>query len=550
MRLIALASLVFLFTAIFLLYPQNDVSGPIGIVIPHHDMVAETRAAYLSKVSDRIKPKTIVVMSPDHFDAVSGTIAASDRLWETSVGEIIPDTDLIQRLQISVQNEPFLSEHGITSLVKEIKQFFPSSKIVPVLINRSATYEEVILLTRSLYSECPDCFLVSSVDFSHTNDAMVADLHDTLTMRELFDADSEALYKEAEVDSPESLVALTTWAKLHNHNKFELFSHTNSGFLSDARSGEMTTHIIGGYYAGESDYEESVVTFMATGDLSLSRGVHNQIQKQSGLLDKLGERFFWGVDVSLVNLEGYFSNDFDQAVWEQEPPLFPISKENVKYLDFLRVNTVNLANNHTRDGGDAGFQNTLSVLKDNNIEVIGDHSDISEASVRVEQIGDVKVAFIGVYTHQPFSNLVEAIQKLSESGHHVVVYAHWGEEFNTLSNTVQQAMARDWIDAGADLVIGSHPHVVQDFELYQDRPIIYSLGNFIFDQNFSEDVQTGAVIGGKFERDSVSLFVSPVNSYLEPYVIENNKYKGYVENWTKNWSSNLQDDGYFTFDLQ
>ena len=118
---------------------------------------------------------------------------------------------------------------------------------MPILINRSATYEESVNLTKELYQNCPDCLLIASVDFSHTSDAMVANLHDVLVMRGLLSLNSEMLYKEAEVDSPESLVVLSTWAKLHNQNTFKEFSHTNSGFLSGVKSGEMTTHITGGY---------------------------------------------------------------------------------------------------------------------------------------------------------------------------------------------------------------------------------------------------------------------------------------------------------------
>ncbi len=193
---------------------------------------------------------------------------------------------------------------------------------------------------------------------------------------------------------------------------------------------------------------------------------------------------------------------------------------------------------------------TLGILDTNNVGVIGNNDDIAKSTIRIEEVGEVKIAFVGVYTHKPFSNLIETVEKLSESGHHVVVYAHWGEEFNVLSNTVQQQMARDWIDAGADMIIGSHPHVVQDFEVYKGRPIAYSLGNFVFDQNFNDEVTVGAVVGGKFDNESLSVFLVPVNTYLEPSVVENRKYNNYVESWTTDWSDYLQKDGYFTFDLQ
>jgi len=547
---IALVVSILISIAGFLWYQQTKLAEPSGIVVPHHDMVAETRAAYFEKISKLIQPETIILVSPDHFDRNNKPIVISNKTWETSIGNIEPDTELISKLSQTVYNESFLSEHGITSLLKDIRYYFPSSKIVPILINRSATYEESLNLTKELYQNCPDCLLIASVDFSHTSDAMVADLHDILVLRGLLSLNSEMLYKEAEVDSPESLVVLTTWAKLHNQNTFKEFSHTNSGFLSGVKSGEMTTHIIGGYYKGKEKSNEDSVTFMIGGDLSLSRGVHQRIQKQPNLFERIGERFFWGADISLLNFEGYFSQDFDQSVWNMEPPLLPISTEHKKLLDSLRVKAVSLANNHSSDGGIKGFEKTISILKEQNVDIIGDNQNIAESTIKVKKIGDVSVAFISVYAHEPFSNLTKKIRELSDSGFYVVVYTHWGEEYATVANNSQKDMAHDWIDAGADLIVGSHPHVVQNFEVYDGRPIAYSLGNFVFDQSFSSEAQVGAVLGGKFDTESLSLFVVPTNSYLEPYVLNDDKYTDYVESWTEDWKDYLQDDGYFKFDLQ
>ncbi len=547
--ILALVVSILISIAVFLWYQQAKSSVPSGIVVPHHDMVAETRAAYFEEISRQIQPETIILVSPDHFDRNSKPIVISNKTWGTSIGNIEPDIELISKLSQTVYNESFLSEHGITSLLKDIRHYFSSSKIVPILINRSATYEESVNLTKELYQNCPDCLLIASVDFSHTSDAMVANLHDVLVMRGLLSLNSEMLYKEAEVDSPESLVVLSTWAKLHNQNTFKEFSHTNSGFLSGVKSGEMTTHITGGYYDGKEIPSEDSVTFTIGGDISFSRGVHQRIQKQPNLFERIGDRFFWGVDVSLLNFEGYFSKAFDQSVWNMEPPLLPISMEHKRLLGSLRVNTVSLANNHSRDGGKEGFQETISTLKELNIDFIGSDQSVAESSIKIKHIGDVSVAFISVYTHEPFSNLTEKIRELSDSGYYVVVYAHWGEEYVTVANNSQVDMAHDWIDAGADLVVGSHPHVVQNFEVHNGRPIAYSLGNFVFDQSLSSEVQTGAVLGGKFDKESLSLFVVPTNSYLEPYVLNDDKYTDYVESWTEDWKDYLQDDGYFKFGL-
>jgi poly-gamma-glutamate synthesis protein (capsule biosynthesis protein) len=76
----------------------------------------------------------------------------------------------------------------------------------------------------------------------------------------------------------------------------------------------------------------------------------------------------------------------------------------------------------------------------------------------------------------------------------LIVFTHWGTEYVPTQNNDQRAMARLAIDTGADLVVGAHPHVIQPNEVYRDKPIIYSLGNFIFDEMWSDDVRTGEVL--------------------------------------------------------
>jgi poly-gamma-glutamate synthesis protein (capsule biosynthesis protein) len=74
------------------------------------------------------------------------------------------------------------------------------------------------------------------------------------------------------------------------------------------------------------------------------------------------------------------------------------------------------------------------------------------------------------------------------------VAIHWGEEYRDVSNKRQQTLGRALIDAGADVIIGHHPHVVEEIELYRGKPIFYSLGNFIFDQYFSKETQEGLAV--------------------------------------------------------
>jgi len=159
---------------------------------------------------------------------------------------------------------------------------------------------------------------------------------------------------------------------------------------------------------------------------------------------------------------------------------------------------VSLANNHSGDWGKAGFADALVRLEDARVPVFG--GGRTERAARAPLVltsRGRRVALLGYNDFPPRSFaatrrspgtawLIEkhVIADLRAAHTHadlVVLYLHWGEELEDTPTPAQQALARRLIDAGADAVIGAHPHVTQTIEWYRDRPIVYILGNFVFD---------------------------------------------------------------------
>ncbi len=497
--------------------------GPVGIVVPHHDMVASARAAYLEKVSAHISPKTIILLSPDHFGTNLAPLVASTREWETSVGTVVPDLSLIKALKLPTDSADFKGEHGVTTLLRDIRTYFPSSRLVPIMVSTKTSYEQVERFVTNLYAECPDCLLIASVDFSHTSEADIADLHDVYTERELQQGDAKALFKGAEVDSGACLAALALWADLHKAQRFETFSHTNSGYITSHQVGEMTTHFIGGYSVGKPvTIHDDTVTLQFGGDVMFARGVeeiHTKNPKEA-LVGILGERFFWGVDAAIVNLEGVFSNDTDyQSYWNDYPPKLRFSPVFISALKEAHISAVSLANNHRFDGGEEEYKFTVNLLKKYTIAPLTNRNG-DDPSVQVVTQGDTKVAIMTIATHGEFNDIAPIIEKYTKQDYFVIIFAHWGSEYETEHSPTQEMMAERWIDAGARLVVGSNPHVVQPVGVYKGVPIIYSLGNLLFDQEQSEIVQIGAVLGVKITKEGQELFLVPVSSYLKPVVLD------------------------------
>lgn len=523
----------------------------VGIVIPHHDMVAPARLAYLKKIASTQQPATMVVLSPDHFNQNRTPITAADKEWVTSRGILEPDTQLLSTLTLPINNQSFDNEHGITSLLNNLKEVFPHSRLLPVMLSRSATYAEVSEFISALNTECPQCLLVASVDFSHTSTLLGARLHDRLTYRALSATDPITLYRQAEVDSPESLAALTLWARLHDAPLFSLFSHTSAGEITNTNVGEMTTHFIGGYSKGEPNLKhQNEVTLMIGGDVMFARGVDKTHADDPSYspFSELGERFFWGVDIAIVNLEGVFSlGDYSEG-WYELPPRLRFSSNYIPALTYARINAVSMANNHTFDGGEGEALYTSNSLRGQDITTLG--YPRASSTVLLKENGTTKVAIIGIATHEQTGDIAADVLKYSKAGYRVITYLHWGNEYETTHTETQEEMAKRLINAGADLVVGSHPHVVQDVSVYQGVPIVYSLGNLLFDQNQSPATTVGAVLSVALTPEGTELSMIPVHTYLTPKVVASPEAERYQAIWTEPWVQYKTGEGEFLFPYQ
>lgn len=488
---------------------HRDEQLIVGLVIPHHEMVAGIREAFLKEVSARVQPKTIILMSPDHFEQGSAPIVTTTRTWRTVDGDFEPETNVIEALGVINDDVAFSGEHGIANVLGPLKRAFPRATIVPIMVARTATYVDVEALVETLATNCSDCLFVASVDFSHAHDRAVASLHDEVSLRALENSDSELAYMKAEVDSPESLVALIEWARFNGGGAFDIFSHTNSGTLSKERAGEMTTHIMGAYLRGEKSHRDSY-SFMIGGDTMFARTVANW----KNPFEKLGDRFFWGVDDAVLNLEGVFDSRTDRSArregWMKMPPVLAFNLGYANKLRGARVSAVGMHNNHSEDGGVDGYTFTKKVLQKVGIVPIGGESAHGIGVYKPKGTA-IPVAYVTLDTLAGIPDFKTTMEQLRD--YRTIVFIHWGREYEPTHNATQEAIAYQLVDLGADLIVGSHPHVIQDVEVYRSVPIVYSLGNFLFDQDQMKATTQGLVLGGVFDREGVALYPIPVHTF-------------------------------------
>ncbi|HSI21014.1 MAG TPA: AmmeMemoRadiSam system protein B [Verrucomicrobiae bacterium] len=517
---IALTSFVIGITALAIVIvaqAPNRTQGRLitGIVVPHHDIVKEKRAQLFAEIHKRgVSPATVILVSPNHYNSGVGVVQASTRTWTLNEGEIAPNMQVINRLLqagVREESESFTNEHGVRLVLSDIEKNFPDASIVPLIVKEGATESQINQVFTALVETCENCLLVASVDFSHYQPAILANLHDSLTRRLLQNGDKEAVLSKAEVDCGVCLSLLIRWSDHFGAKRFSEFAHTNSGELIADPDIETTTHIFGWYEMGERTVPQKSVSFLMGGDAMFDRGVASLYPGKDlkNVFATLGPRTFWGTDLSLLNLEGPISAT-PVVPAPADSFSFHFPPETVSALDFAHVNAVSLANNHTFNQGAEGLSATRDLLDKAGIQQVGGPSDVDTVRTITIKGEGLNLHVVSVHAITAAPDLTPLIKRLKGNpADRVLVFPHWGIEYEANHSPMQAALAHAWMDAGADMVVGSHPHVVQDTELYNGKPIFYSLGNFVFDQEFSAETQQGLVLAGEFTENGVTIFALP-----------------------------------------
>ena len=242
------------------------------------------------------------------------------------------------------------------------------------------------------------------------------------------------------------------------------------------------------------------ITLLFAGDVYLSQYVLGAYDKAGGIHGVLDDGIcseIEAADIFMVNQEFPFTERGTQAADKQYT--FRLPHDRLHLMNEMGIDIVTLANNHILDFGPYGITDSIAALNEAGIKYVGAGEDLEEAKkLEIIEVGGRKIGFLGtsrVYmatswaageghpgvfsTYDP-TLPIEEIKKADELVDYLVVYVHWGVERETTPKEYQRVMGRQYIDAGADIVIGSHPHVLQPLEFYNGKPIMFSMGNFVF----------------------------------------------------------------------
>ena len=303
------------------------------------------------------------------------------------------------------------------------------------------------------------------------------------------------------------------------------------------KDAQLVTAIVKAY---QPPKQEPTWTVNALGDVIIGRTVYKVESSANDYTSSFSKMAAAtkNADLTVANLESVLSDNVEHPTLGMT---FSAPSKAADGLVSAGISAVNLANNHSYNYGDLGFRDTMATLKERNIGYFGGGVDAKTAHAPLmvtvkgkkiallgyssiigsyEALGSksgqawLSMAPWGTFDEQLAVQMENDIKAAKAQSDLVFVYYHWGTEYTHDAGAEQRTVAHRAVDAGADVILGTHPHWVQGVEWYKDKLITYSLGNFVFDQEWSTETKQGTFLSLKFQGNSV------IGASLTPFEIE------------------------------
>ncbi|WP_353096539.1 CapA family protein [Tissierella praeacuta] len=312
---------------------------------------------------------------------------------------------------------------------------------------------------------------------------------------------------------------------------------------------------------------EEKTTISLVGDILMDGSVRVHINKNGIEYPwEMVKNYFQEDDITIGNLETSITTKGTK--WANKKFNFRSDPKNLKAMKEAGIDIVSVANNHSLDYGHDGFLDTLNYLDKYEIKMVGGGKNKQEAmeGIIVEKNGvkvgvlsfsrvvpdvkwyatDKRSGIVGAYDVH-IKGIVDRIKEMKEEVDVLVLSIHWGVERSNIPRKSEIDLARKLVDAGADIVMGHHPHVLQGIEIYNGKPIFYSLGNFVFG---SKNGLTSNTIIGQINligKDIESIQIIPCRIIMgRPMPVQSNEIKEnikYMNTISKDFKTIINEDG-------
>lgn len=288
------------------------------------------------------------------------------------------------------------------------------------------------------------------------------------------------------------------------------------------------------------DRRQSTIRISFTGDISLNNLYNTYATEGINPFSDISDSFK-DSDYVIGNLEAMIESSDEN---EQKVTKLKASKSAIQLLSKLPLSLVTLANNHVYDQGFDGFKKTIEFLNTNNINFIGakiKSESLEDYTFILKQRKFVVLNYVHTSTNPRFPEnikvdvniydtklIIGRIKYFKQEGLEVILILHWGDDNVRYPNPNQRKEAKSFIDAGADLIVGHHSHVLQGYEVYRGKYIYYSLGNFAFASiKKSEDIDVNrqaksVILHCDFQEDSIKVEYTPIK-LVKSILVKDNK---------------------------
>jgi AmmeMemoRadiSam system protein B len=456
-----------------------------GLTVPHHLLAADLLAAAFARVQGQ-GYRRIIILSPDHFSRSRSPFAVTRRDFETALGRLATDRAAVSRLlanPLVTESSLFSHEHGVQALLPFIAHYCPGALIVPIALRHSSQPADWEALARSLAPLLgPDTLLVQSTDFSHYLSHQEARRRDQETLRVLSGGDPREVLSLREPDHLDSrgcqYLQLLLQRQVFGAGPTVIANHNSQEYTTEPVK-RTTSYIVQLYSAGPLSVEGAQSYFFG-GDTFCGRQVAARLatpERREALRQQVLR--ITGGQALILNLEGVLQEKCPEA-----PDPYTLCMESSLALPLLsgfQVRAVSLANNHSLDLGEDAYRDMRRQLAKQGLACLGNREVLDLGAFYLAGFTDVdnqsaeKIARLNRQDLEGLAGL--------KGDKPLFALIHWGREFADEAGPREQALAALLEEKGVEVVIGCHSHRAGLLEASRRSCRIFSLGNFLFDQD-------------------------------------------------------------------
>ncbi len=282
-----------------------------------------------------------------------------------------------------------------------------------------------------------------------------------------------------------------------------------------------------------------------TGDIAFSKYFKDSYADAELIAPELVE-FLSSADFVVPNVEGALTSGVMKR-GDSSTPAHASDPRSVSWLQKIKGNIWNLSNNHTLDCGESGLLDTINLAKSHNCRILGAGMNVKEAStpVVINDIGLFAVCYkklfeagenkAGIIHWDDYKSIKKAIREIKKNNRWCILIVHGGEEFSNMPLPFVRKKYMRYLKYGADIIVGHHPHVPQNYETVGKKTIFYSLGNLIFDtdyQRLQRNTDKGILLKLKLTQDSYTWDFMPYQINREKKCVEKSECPAVFRNVT------------------